>query len=196
MEEGYIKFQCLRTEQTLSISDQILDEINEVRNQLLEYGMVGKIPHGPGFGNLSVRMADQTFLITGSDTGGFRSLKKCHFSLVTRVDLKNNKVWCSGEIDASSESMSHAMVYQADPQLNAAIHIHHHMLWKRGLNKLATTPRTVEYGTPELANAIKEFISFRQTAIVFGGHTDGLLFCGKELKETLQSIMNLYRSIG
>lgn len=195
MEEGYLKFRCIRTEQKPDLSKDLVDEINNFRTQLRELEMIGKIPNGPGFGNLSVRMRDETFLITGSDTGGLNLLEKQHLSLVTRIDIIKNTVWCLGEIDASSESMSHAVVYESNPEMNAVVHVHHRTLWEKYLDHLPTTPATLEYGTPELAEAIRKFILIGQTSIVFGGHQDGLLFCGKDLNETVYSIMNLYHSI-
>jgi len=191
MDEGYIKFLCIRKKRELLIPNNIRDEINRFRTLLLGKGMIGKIPHGPGFGNLSVRMKDSGFLITGTDTGGLSRLTHHELSLVTSTDIKKNTVWCTGKIDASSESMSHAVVYETNPEIGAVVHIHHRKLWEANLNRLPTTPESIEYGTPELAEAIGLLISKGQRIIVFSGHQDGLLVCGKDLKDATGLIVLL-----
>lgn len=128
IDEGYIKFNCDWDNSTLSVSEALLRKLNDYRDLLVKRNMIGKIHDGPGFGNISVRY-NNGFLISGSDTGHLKTLTKRDIAFVTSVDVQKNKVFCVGETIASSESMSHAVIYNTT-NANAVIHIHHNHLWK------------------------------------------------------------------
>ena len=87
-----------------------------------------------------------------------------HFSTVINFDTQKNWVQCEGPIIASSESMSHAVIYQERPEVNAVFHVHHLELWKKWLYKIPTTPKTAAYGTPEMANEIIQL--FKTTTVI------------------------------
>jgi hypothetical protein len=83
--------------------------------------------------------------------------------------------------------LSHAAVLESDPTAKAVIHVHNLDLWKRQIDKVPTTSRKVEYGTPEMAYEIKRL--FEETAVktlkffVMGGHEEGVISFGKDLYE-------------
>lgn len=150
--------------------------------------MIGVDKQGFGYGNISIRK-DRTkhFFITGSETGAVKSLGEEHYCLVTDYNILSNSLSCKGPVKASSESMSHAAVYDSVSEINAVIHIHHHNLWNTLLDKVPVTPEHVEYGTPEMAESIKRLLKIpgvkEKRIIVMAGHTDGILFFGKHLDE-------------
>jgi L-ribulose-5-phosphate 4-epimerase len=113
----------------ISISNELLAEINRVRSELMAKGYLGVLPNGIGFGNISVRIGttDQ-FYITGSATGGIPVLETSHIAVVERAEIKNNSLVCRGLTAASSESMSHAIIYKTVPNANAVVHIHNSAL--------------------------------------------------------------------
>jgi L-ribulose-5-phosphate 4-epimerase len=186
MEEGYIKFNC-NWIQSEPVSSNEITEINNWRDTLYKLGLIGVYSNGVGFGNISIRYNNQTFLITGSATGGLDKLTESHYVLVNEYNLKQNSLTCNGPIKASSESLSHAAIYESSPETNAVIHVHNIGLWQNLIYKIPTSRKNVLYGTPEMAKEIKRL--FKETnvsverIIVMGGHKEGIITFGKTLEE-------------
>jgi len=170
------------------------------REVLYNLEMIGVNDQGYGFGNISVRK-DRTrnFYITGSATGSIVTLGEEHYSLVTGFDIISNSVSCKGPVKASAESMSHAVIYSTLPEMNAVIHIHHNVFWNNLLDKVPATPENVEYGTPEMAMAIKKLLETPGASdgrvIVMTGHTDGILFFGKHLDEAGAFVLSYFNEV-
>jgi len=186
MDEGYIKFNC----NWILSNDIPLDKVAELnmwREIMYDKGWIGLYPDGIGFGNISMRCDEKTFLISGTATGGLPILTKSHYSLVTNYDLSTNTVTCMGPVKASSESLTHALIYECSAATNAVIHIHNLDLWNRLLHHAPTSSENISYGTPEMANEIKRL--FAETAlrkekiIVMGGHQEGIISFGRDLEE-------------
>jgi len=186
MDEGYIKFNC----NWILSNDIPLDKVAELnmwREIMYDKGWIGLYPDGIGFGNISMRCNEKTFLISGTATGGLPILTKSHYSLVTNYDLSTNTVTCMGPLKASSESLTHALIYECSAATNAVIHIHNLDLWNRLLHHAPTSSENISYGTPEMANEIKRL--FAETAlgkekiIVMGGHREGIISFGRDLEE-------------
>jgi len=186
MDEGYIKFNC----NWILSNDIPLDKVAELnmwREIMYDKGWIGLYPDGIGFGNISMRCNEKTFLISGTATGGLPILTKSHYSLVTNYDLSTNTVTCMGPVKASSESLTHALIYECSAATNAVIHIHNLDLWNRLLHHAPTSSENISYGTAEMANEIKRL--FAETAlgkekiIVMGGHREGIISFGRDLEE-------------
>ena len=186
MDEGYIKFNC----NWILSNDIPLDKVAELnmwREIMYDKGWIGLYPDGIGFGNISMRCNEKTFLISGTATGGLPTLTKSHYSLVTNYNLSTNTVTCMGPVKASSESLTHALIYECSAATNAVIHIHNLDLWNRLLHHAPTSSENISYGTAEMANEIKRL--FAETAlgkekiIVMGGHREGIVSFGKDLEE-------------
>ena len=186
MDEGYIKFNC----NWILSNDIPLDKVAELnmwREIMYDKGWIGLYPDGIGFGNISMRCNEKTFLISGTATGGLPTLTKSHYSLVTNYDLSTNTVTCMGPVKASSESLTHALIYECSAATNAVIHIHNLDLWNRLLHHAPTSSENISYGTAEMANEIKRL--FAETAlrkekiIVMGGHQEGIISFGRDLEE-------------
>ena len=96
-------------------------KLDEWRQKLYAAGLIGEyVEERIGFGNISIRSADHgQFLITGTQTGNLATTTEEHYSLVTSYDIAGNKVWCSGPLQASSEAMTHAAIYELDPAIGA-----------------------------------------------------------------------------
>lgn len=186
-EEGYIKFKC-NWIKSKPLPIEKIKEINEWRDKLYSLGLIGAYEDGIGFGNISVRWeTSNQFIITGSKTGNFKSLNEQHYTLVTDFNLEENSLTCKGPIEASSESLTHGTIYKANPEINAVIHVHSVDLWMGLIDKIPTTSKTVEYGTPEMAKEIIRL--FRESDVkdkdilVMGGHEGGILSFGENLNE-------------
>ncbi len=185
--EGYIKFFCQWKNNDFPISENEFIAINGWRNRLYNLKLIGEYTNGIGYGNVSIRF-NQTnnFIITGSSTGHLPVLSKQHYSLVTGYDFIKNMVSCTGRARASSESLSHAAVYESNPEINAVIHVHNLEIYKKLKGKIATTNSKAEYGTPEMAEEIKRIIKqadyTNQGLIIMGGHDEGLISFGDDLE--------------
>lgn len=193
MEEGYIKFRRTKVDD-IPVPDEHLTEIIVYRDELYGLGMIGQYPNGVGFGNVSIRYEHNAlFVITGSETGGLETLTNQHYSRVLEVDVDTNHVEWGGPIKASSESMTHAMVYEMDPTADAVIHIHNLEMWGKLFYKVPTTLIDVKYGTPEMAREVTRL--FNETDVkdrkifVMGGHSEGVITFGEDLSEAMQILL-------
>ena len=117
---------------------------------------------GVGFGNISQRLSaadisakrtavrpyEDSFVISGTQTAHLSTLSANNYAKVTAFDPAQNTLTCQGLCKASSESLTHGIIYAQNPSINAVIHIHHLQLWQQLLYTIPTTRATVPYGTP------------------------------------------------
>jgi L-ribulose-5-phosphate 4-epimerase len=194
MEEGYIKYHCNWIQEEVIKPEQIHD-INTWRNLLMKQGYIGMYDNGIGFGNISMRIDEHTFMISGSATGGIKELTADHYALVTDFNLTHNQLTCKGMTTASSESLTHASIYACSKETNAVVHIHHKEKWSSLFNHAATTDPSIAYGTPEMAFAIQNLILQDKVGpskiIVMGGHEEGLISYGKTLEEAAMAFLKI-----
>ncbi|NUO03762.1 MAG: class II aldolase/adducin family protein [Saprospiraceae bacterium] len=192
-DEGYLKFQAIWTE-TPPFPESKISNLNHWRSVIYKLGLIGAYESGIGFGNISQRLdAAGQFIISGTATGGIPKLTGAHYALVQRADPAQNKLYCKGPVIASSESMSHAVIYRECPEINGVIHIHHLNLWKKLLHRVPTTDRSATYGTPEMAASIVALL--QETALpelrifVMEGHEEGIFAFGETLESAVSVIL-------
>jgi hypothetical protein len=196
-ETGSVKFKCEQVPKPLGRFPRFA-ELNDCRRKLLDLGLIGVDANGIGFGNLSVRDGvTAQFYITGSGTAETAELTPADCAKVVAYDFEKNWLRCEGSAVASSESLTHAAIYESDPTAGAVIHCHHANLWSALLDKAPTTPKGVEYGTPEMARAVQRL--FETTDVktkkifVMAAHDGGLVTFGRNLEEGLGTVMRLRR---
>jgi ribulose-5-phosphate 4-epimerase/fuculose-1-phosphate aldolase len=197
MSEGYIKFNGRCVGKGLAPS-ATARSINEWRCVFFDLGLIGAYTSGNmagvGFGNISHR-DEEGFVITGSATGGFRSLDAGHFAKVTAWNFEANSLDYEGPIPASSESMTHAAIYEARKECRAVIHIHSRILWERSIDAYPTSDRNALYGTPEMAYELSRLIGddgvWTRGLVVMGGHEDGLIGFGLSLEAAAGKLLEL-----
>lgn len=193
--EGYIKFEA-RWTLAPPLPDADIAEINHWRQYVYQLGFIGAYPDGIGFGNISRRWdAAGRFLISGSATGNVETLDARHYCIVQMADPAQNLVHCEGPVIASSESMSHAVIYQQCPEVGAVVHAHHRALWERWMHRLPTTDASVSYGSPEMAAEIVRLLresELRQTGVfITAGHEEGIFAFGRDLAEAVRRLRQL-----
>jgi ribulose-5-phosphate 4-epimerase/fuculose-1-phosphate aldolase len=199
IDEGYTKFVVDWT-RTPPLEQDAVAELIRWRKPLYEAELIGQYEGiGIGFGNISVRTsADGQFIISGTQTGHLADLGSEHFAQVTKFDLGANSVTCSGPVQASSESMTHATIYSLDPSINAVVHIHSAYLWVRLSDSLPATDAEVAYGTPEMAEEFERLYrntEFPTTGVaVMAGHEEGLISIGQSLQEAANRVLALVSS--
>jgi len=191
----YIKFTCesRRCGREITPFDGFA-ELNAYRRKLLQLRLIGVDSNGTGFGNVSIRDGTtNNFYITGSATGGIPELTQADCARVVAYDFKRNWLRCEGSANASSESLTHAAVYESDAKAGAVIHCHNSKLWAALLNQAPTSSKAVDYGTPEMAYEIARLfkvtdVRTRKT-LVMAGHKGGILVFGRNLEEALGVLM-------
>ncbi|PIN98509.1 MAG: hypothetical protein COT90_03985 [Candidatus Diapherotrites archaeon CG10_big_fil_rev_8_21_14_0_10_31_34] len=190
----YIKFNCNLIKGT--VEKEKIEELNYWRNKLFEMGLIGVYENGVGFGNISERTQGNKFIITGSTTGGKEKLDEKGYCKVTEFDFKKNSLSCVGKIKASSESLTHAAVYQSLAEVNAVIHVHNLKLWNYLLEKAPATKKEVKYGTPEMAKElirlVKEKEAREKKIVVMKGHKEGIISFGKTLEEAGKTLLKYF----
>ena len=189
----YIKFSCERVAGGIASFDG-LAELNVYRRKLLDLHLIGVDPNGIGFGNLSVRDgATDNFYITGSATGDINELALANCAKVVACDFGKNQVRYKGAAMPSSESLTHAAIYESDATAGAVVHCHCSKLWAAVLNGAPTTSKAAEYGTPEMANEIMQLFTRTNVQsrkiVIMAGHEGGILTFGKDLEETFAVLM-------
>ncbi|MBR9999681.1 MAG: class II aldolase/adducin family protein [Cyclobacteriaceae bacterium] len=199
MNEGYIKFQA-EWEKSPPLPLKFFRRLNAWRKKLYDLGLIGVYADGIGYGNISERFDKKgSFLITGSATGRFQDLTPSHYSLVSRVIFEENRLVCHGPAIASSESMSHAVIYRECPEISGVIHVHHKELWQYLIHKVPTTDRSAEYGTPEMARAISGLMQETDLRIskifVMAGHEEGIFSLGKSLDEAGEILLQHFHQL-
>jgi len=193
-ETGSVKFKCEQ------VPIEILRfagfaELNKYRRKLLDLGMMGVDANGIGFGNLSVRDSRTArFYITSSATAGIVEPTPADYAKVVAYDFAKNWLRCEGSRVASSESLTHAAVYESDPTARAVIHCHDINLWSELLDEAPTTPKRVEYGTAEMAYAVQRLFEVTDVKtrkiFVMAAHDGGLVTFGKNLQDAFGILMS------
>lgn len=197
MDEGYVKFHCAWEDGPAPTG---IEELVAVRNALHSQGLIGEyLPSKVGYGNVSQRIGDSlTFVVSGTATGGIVKATASHFCTVTHHDLETNSVWCQGPVPASSESLTHAMLYACDPTIQAVVHIHHKGLWEHLLETAISTHPGIAYGTVAMAKEMERLLqttTVRQDCILaMAGHTEGILIFGHDLQILEKKMGDLEKS--
>jgi L-ribulose-5-phosphate 4-epimerase len=189
----YVKFTCERTNAEFTPFDGFA-ELNAYRRQLRELRLIGVDSNGVGFGNLSVRDgATKNFYITGSATAGIPELTLADCAKVLAYDFERNWVGYEGSTIPSSESLTHAAIYESDAKVGAVIHCHDSRSWAVILNQAPTTSKTVKYGTPEMAYEIMRLFRVNdlhsRKILAMAGHEGGIVTLGRDLGEAFAVLM-------
>jgi len=183
----YVKFTHERAVGETAPFDQLL-ELNACRRKLRQLHLIGVDSNGIGFGNLSVRDgATSNFYITGSATAGLAELTLEDCVRVVAYDFQRNWVRYEGGAIPSSESLTHAAIYEADPTTSAVIHCHDSALWARLLDRVPTTAQAAAYGTPEMAHEIIRLFDVadvpNRKIFVMAGHEGGIITFGQTFED-------------
>jgi ribulose-5-phosphate 4-epimerase/fuculose-1-phosphate aldolase len=189
----YVKFTYQRMRADIAPFNA-LAELNACRRELVELRLIGLDSNGMGFGNLSVRDgSSRNFYITGSATSDLPKLSLTDCVRVVDYNFKKNQLQYDGTAIPSSESLTHAAIYESDPAISAVIHCHDSVLWQTLLDVAPTTSKETAYGTCEMAYEIMRL--FKETDVrsrkilVMAGHEGGIVTSGKNLEEAFAVLM-------
>ena len=196
--QGFVKFNCHWSQSGPVISDEQFEIINNWRDILFNMDLIGAYENGVAFGNISMRInGTNQFVITGSATSEIPELEPGHYVKVNSFNIDDNAVQCVGPLKASSESLTHAAIYLADPGANAVIHVHCIDLWNEIIHKVPTTNPSMDYGTIALAKDIfrlfKESDVIEKRIIVMAGDRAGIITFGHDMDEAANVLLSYLR---
>lgn len=198
LDEGYIKYASDWTPGPAPDA-AATTELERWRQPLYAAGLIGHYADlGIGFGNISVRgCVPRQFIISGTQTGHLRTTCGAHYALVTDYDIEENRVSSAGPVEASSESLTHAAIYELDATINAVVHVHSKARWSALLHHKPTTHEAVAYGTPEMARELMRLFDeteFSSTGIaVMAGHPEGIVTIGTSLQAAATRALDIAR---
>jgi L-ribulose-5-phosphate 4-epimerase len=199
-QEGVIKFNAQHASSRLEVSiyAELACELTAWREIFAKTQLVGQDPKrydGAGYGNVSGRTGapssargQRSFLITGTQTGGKSCIGLDDYCLVREYSYQQNRVVSVGAIMPSSESMTHAAIYDLSPHIRFVLHAHTPAIWSRTQRlKIPTTDPKVAYGTPEMAQEVQRLYRStplsEQKILSMGGHEDGIIVFGHSCQE-------------
>ena len=163
------------------------------RTILRQLDLIGRDPlryDGFAYGNLSVRDGADAlrFFVTASQTGGNASLDRTQLVRIDRWDAERFEVQATGAAAPSSESITHGMLYAADPAIAWVMHVHSQAIWRNAKQlSLPVTGTNVPYGSPAMASAVSVLLrqhGNRPIAFATLGHEDGVFVSGESAHET------------
>jgi L-ribulose-5-phosphate 4-epimerase len=179
--EGVIKFNLtFRIDRVVGVD---VVELSAWRTVLKDLGLLGQIPgryDGYGFGNISQRCSSG-FVISGTQTGELDAVTLDDYAVCETWDLQRNAVDAKGAVKPSSESLSHASIYDVHESVTCALHAHSPDIWRNSVELgISVTDESVAYGTPEMAKEVRRLITDMGSPGIFsmGGHEDGVLPSG------------------
>lgn len=198
--EGTIRFAyALEPPAGPVADDALLAALSGWRAVLKRLAVLGQDParyHGLGFGNVSARdpRRPDEFVITASQTAGADELTDAELVRITHSNPTRFWVDACGHQPPSSETLTHAMVYQADSSISWVFHGHCPDIWQRATElELPVTAEDVPYGTPAMAQAVAYLLEVhpaRPAVFATLGHEDGVFACGATADHTGAALVN------
>lgn len=213
--EGVIRFEAVHERRMLEprVYGEIARALGAWREMLARLGLLGQHPdryEGYGYGNVSARVGpmgdiargQRRFLVTGSQTAGRRAVTLDDFAVVERWDIAANRVWSTGPVPPSSESLTHGAFYDAAPAIRVVLHAHAPEIWRsaRALGVPVSHP-SAHNGTPAMALEVLRLWRESPLASVgllaMGGHRDGIVAFGRTAGEAGAVLVDhLARALG
>lgn len=175
MPEQYVgtKFETVFARREPPQDDRI-GELMDWCHRLARLGLVGDT-----VGNLSFRSTGG--FIINRTAGDLGKITRDEFVEVLKADLPGRELTVSGAYEPSSESMMHAVLYAARPDVNAVFHGHSQRLLEQASTlRVPVTEKEQPYGTPELAAEILKILEWQK---VFVMRNHGFVAVGRTMAE-------------
>ncbi|HPO48947.1 MAG TPA: class II aldolase/adducin family protein [Spirochaetota bacterium] len=197
MNEGIIKFNVEKWINTPPIDKEIYQDIEKIRKKLYDLKFIGCYEeNGLGYGNISQKIDEKSFVISGSQTGHLSDLNGENYSVVEKVDFEKNSIVCRGFCKPSSEAITHAAFYASNKNITSVIHIHNLKIWEKMIKDadVFSTPLEAEYGSVKLYQSIFELLreksDFFPLVIVMKGHKEGVISAGQSVQTAFEELIN------
>lgn len=169
-------------------------ELRAWREMLMRLELIGQTPEryeGFAYGNLSERVRGDDgrdkLVISASQTAHLHRDNPAAWVTVDDVSLTRFWAEARGKHPPSSETMTHAMIYAAEPKANWVFHAHSPEIFRAAKRlKLPATPADVPYGSPAMAQAVADLLSSnmsRPLVFITAGHEDGVFAFGPTARD-------------
>jgi hypothetical protein len=203
IDDGVIKYDRSQFELSNPLEVDEFRDLERWRKTLYHLELIGEyLPERIGYGNLSQK-ADYSqhfecphsqFLITGTQTGGQDELNGQGYTRVLDFDFEKWSVKVKGPVEASSEALTHAAIYQANDEIKCVFHIHDKRIWNAMIeNGYPFTPADTPYGTKEMADAVINCVGKSvEGIIVMKGHEDGVISYAPTLDRAGEILLGVY----
>ena len=204
IDDGVIKYDRSNFTHCGAIDSVEYLSLEYWREKLFSLKLVGEYENaGVGFGNLSAirdyseyyQTKSPQFIITGTQTGKFPKLDGNLYTRVLDYSIENFKIDVMGPIEASSEALTHAAIYNYNSNIKTIFHIHSLNIWEGMIKKNSDhTPKDVPYGSVEMARAIEKCVAGKKYGIFcMHGHDEGVIAYGRTLEETGKLILDIHQ---
>lgn len=203
IDDGIIKYD----RSNFSYCETLLEDeylpLEYWRKKLYALELIGiYIEEEVGFGNISeiknysafFISSSPQFIITGTQTGKFQNLNGTQYTRVLDYNISELKIKMMGAIEASSEALTHAAIYECNSNIKAVFHIHSNKIWNGMIrDKSDFTNKNIAYGTVEMAIATQECVRGKNSgAFAMHGHSDGVVIYGGSLEQVGNLTLDLY----
>ncbi len=196
MIDGVVKYD-FTFNRSKALRRGLIAPIESCRARLYAMGLIGVYDNGIGYGNISRRAEEGSFVITGTQTGHLPKLTPKYYSLVEACDDRNFCLRASGAVKPSSEALTHGTVYELSSEINAVIHIHSMALWKFMLDGDYLRTADVEYGTIEMIEEViriyEDIDPLANPIFAMAGHEEGIICFGRDMDEAEGVLYGLLR---
>ncbi|MBC7428402.1 MAG: class II aldolase/adducin family protein [Bacteriovorax sp.] len=204
IDDGVIKYDRSNFTPCDCLSQEEFSELEYWRKILFNLNLIGEYPEARiGFGNMSVvkdysefaKSTHPQFVISGTQTGKFADLNGKQYTRVLDYNICELKIKMMGAIEASSEALTHAAIYDANPKIKSVFHIHSAEIWNKMIkDHLDHTDASIPYGTVEMAEATQKCIAGKNSGVFcMHGHEDGVVIYGTSMKETGELTLALHQ---
>ena len=202
VSEGVIRFSYTLQDGVAPTTD-LADMLSHWRSALYTRESIGGdlSRYGAYYGNISVRVGPpdraegaREFVVSCTQTGDDPYPAADCYCRVIQYSHAKNHVLATGPCAPSSESLTHAAMYDASPAVRAIVHGHDAVLWNWLQSQDApATAEDVDYGTVEMAIAARAVVTLGLKApwvypgvLSMNGHRDGVVAWGADLPEAVQ----------
>lgn len=185
MTEAVIQFQCnLRPPGDEAAHAAAARTLGTLLEQARALGIVGRDPgrnpryDGLAFGNVSTGTgAEAGFWVSATQTADLAVLEPDMAVRVEAWSIDANRVDARGRRMPSSETLSHAAIFEArGSRPTTVVHGHAPRLWALAdALELPVTDPAAANGTIAIARAVRALAIDEAGLIVMGGHRDGVL---------------------
>ena len=207
MQDGVIQYEIEHTRRKLRTAerDAALSLIGW-RSVLQDCGLLGQSAtryDGVGFGNLSTRVGPRSatrgrraFVVSATQSSGRRAVCDDDFAVVLSWSVRSNELCSAGANLPSSESLTHASIYDEAVNVQAVLHGHSPEIWAaHDRLRLPFTPAGVDYGTVAMAEATRALFRagrvHETSAFVMRGHEDGVVAFGRTVDDAGATLLTL-----
>lgn len=183
----------LQAPETVVADALLFGQLAAWRTVFLRLGLIGQTPGRYGsasFGNLSVRDPDRQteFVITASQSGALPEIGQEEVIRIVGCNLERFWVDAMGVQPPSSETLTHAAIYSADPRIDWVFHVRSPEISDAaGRLAMPVTEAEAPGGSPALARAVHALLDAYQSrplVFVVPGKEDGVFACGATARDT------------